>query len=153
MAVCPNESFPGVCPPNPGNPLPVGPVVDGADGENAEVDKGGLVIGGDVNPVEGLVAAVVVNDNPPNAEFKSPRALCVDGTDGVLTAGVLTAGVTGAEGAGFGAYNRKILFLRSFRDVATGAAAAGTAAAAEVVVSAELKRVRTGDVKSNPNKD
>jgi hypothetical protein len=106
-----------------------------------------------VNPVEGLVAAVVVNDNPPNAEFKSPRALW-DGTGGALTTGVLTAGVTGPEGADFGAYNRKILFLRSFRDVATGAAAAaGTTAAAEFVVSAELKRVRTGDVKSSPNKD
>jgi hypothetical protein len=59
--------------------------------------RGGLDMGGEANCADGLLE-VGANDNPPNAEFKSPRAFCPDGIGGLVT-----AGVTCAEGVGFGA--------------------------------------------------
>ena len=46
-----------------------------------------------------------------------------------------------------------MLFLRSFRDVATGTAAGTAAMAVGTDVSSEVNRVRTGDVKSKPSRD
>jgi hypothetical protein len=100
VVVCPNESFPDVKPPNPDNP-PVDVVlvvdVDGDVDGKAEVGRGGLDMGGEANGGDAALG-VGANDNPPNAEFKSPRAFCPDGIGGLGT-----TGVTGADGAGFGA--------------------------------------------------